>query len=378
MPIRHALWTVGADPQPVREATLPDERTLEDMIAARPEIISNEWMLIGRQVRTAHGGIVDLLAVAPDGGLVVIELKRDLTPRDVVAQGLDYASWVDALDASDIATIFADYAEKRGEAETDLGAAFEARFGVELDEDELNASHQVVVVAASLDPATERIVAYLADRDVPINVLFFQVHRHEETLLLGRSWLIDPVEVQTKSTTAPARAKEPWNGEWYVSFGHGDRRDWNEARQHGFVSAGGGAWYSGSLGQLSTGDRIWVRVPKAGYVGVGIVEGPRVPLRDHVIDGRPAPEVLKTVPPDTQRDDPERWEYVVPVRWLNTVPQEHAVHRIGMFGNQNSAAAPRTPKWRTTVEQLKAAFPGWDGAPVEPPLGDGGVRRVRA
>jgi len=29
MPIRHAFWTVGADPQPVREAALPDERTLE-------------------------------------------------------------------------------------------------------------------------------------------------------------------------------------------------------------------------------------------------------------------------------------------------------------------------------------------------------------
>ncbi len=97
MPIRHALWTVGPDPQPVREDRLPDERTLEDMIAARPDILSDQWMPVARQVRTPHGGIVDLLAIAPDGGLVVIELKRDLTPRDVVAQGLDYASWVQGL-----------------------------------------------------------------------------------------------------------------------------------------------------------------------------------------------------------------------------------------------------------------------------------------
>ena len=137
----------------------------------------------------------------------------------------------------------------------------------------------------------------------------------------------------------------------------------NEAREHGFVSAGGGSWYSGTLAQLSAGDRVWVRVPKAGYVGVGIVEGPRVPLRDHAIDGRPATEVLETVPPDTGQDDPEVWEYVVPVRWLDTVPLERAVHRTGMFGNQNTAAAPRAPRWRTTVEQLKEAFSGWDGAP---------------
>lgn len=208
-------------------------------------------------------------------------------------------------------------------------------------------------------------MAYLADRGLPINVLFFQVYRHGETLLLGRSWLIDPVEVQTRATAVPARAKEPeaWNGEWYVSFGHDVRRDWSEAREHGFVSAGGGPWYSSSLGRLSIGDRVWARVPRAGYAGVGIVEGLRVPLRDHVIDGRPAPKVLKTVPPDTYQDDPERWDYVVPVRWLDTVPLDRAVHRTGMFANQNSAAAPRTPNWRTTVEQLKEAFPGWDAAP---------------
>ena len=34
-------------------------------------------MLICRQVRTSFGEIVDLLAIAPDGSLVLIELKRE-------------------------------------------------------------------------------------------------------------------------------------------------------------------------------------------------------------------------------------------------------------------------------------------------------------
>ena len=38
--------------------------------------------------------------------LVLIELKRDRTPRDVVAQALDYASWVEELQAEDIAAIY--------------------------------------------------------------------------------------------------------------------------------------------------------------------------------------------------------------------------------------------------------------------------------
>jgi RecB family endonuclease NucS len=54
-------------------------------------------MLIGRQESTGMGGRIDLLGVAPDGALVLIELKRDRTPREVVAQAIDYAVWVEKL-----------------------------------------------------------------------------------------------------------------------------------------------------------------------------------------------------------------------------------------------------------------------------------------
>jgi len=45
-------------------------------------------MLIGRQEETGHGGRIDLLGIAPDGTLVLIEVKRSRTPREVVAQAL--------------------------------------------------------------------------------------------------------------------------------------------------------------------------------------------------------------------------------------------------------------------------------------------------
>ena len=37
--------------------------------------------------------------VALDGALVLIELKRDRAPRGVVAQAIDYACWVEGLEA---------------------------------------------------------------------------------------------------------------------------------------------------------------------------------------------------------------------------------------------------------------------------------------
>ena len=47
------------------------------MIVAVPSIRHNTWMLIGRQVATGFGGRLDLLAIAPDGALVLIASKRD-------------------------------------------------------------------------------------------------------------------------------------------------------------------------------------------------------------------------------------------------------------------------------------------------------------
>jgi ZIP family zinc transporter len=113
-----------------------------------------------------------------------------------------------------------------------------------------------------------------------------QVFQHGDTQLLSRTWLIDPVETQenASNTTSSKRASEPWIGEFYGSFGEGLGRSWEEARQYGFFSAGGGSWYSQTLSMLNVGDRIWVRIPKRGYVGVGIVEAPLVAITDFELE----------------------------------------------------------------------------------------------
>lgn len=355
MPIRNAIWAVGAAPQPLAETRLPTERVLEDMIVAAPRILSDEWMLIGRQERTGSGGIIDLLAVAPDGALVLIELKRERTPREVVAQAIDYAVWVEGLEAQDIATIYARFAPGR-----ELAADFRARFGQPLDEDTLNQSHQIIIVAAELDPSTERIVSYLNARDISINVLCFQVFGLGDQQLLSRSWLLDPAHTQVSAATSPTkeREKEPWNGEFYASFGHNNERHWQDAVQYGFISAGGGAWYSNTLNLLNDGDRVWVKAPGYGFVGVGVVKGRPQIIDDFQVrtpDGeRPALEVLTGATYHRELlGDPDRSEWFVPVEWVKTVSIEAAVNEIGLFGNQNTVCKPTTPKWRYTVDRLK-------------------------
>lgn len=362
MPIQHAIWKVGDKPLPLSAGRLASEQKLEEMIVSDPRILSSEWMLIGRQEITSHGGRIDLLAIAPDGSLVLIELKRDRTPREIIAQALDYASWVEELSSEKIAQIY-----QRFSGGGNLDEAFKQHFRAELDEDTLNQSHQIIIVAAELDPATERIVGYLDAHEIAINVVFFQVFQQGQDQLLSRAWLIDPGETQANviTRTKSTGEKEPWNGEYYVSFGDMASRNWEDARQYGFISAGGGSWYSQTLKMLSPGDRVWVKIPKTGYVGVARVLETVRPIKEFTVTtpsgDRPALEVLKHADfYKPNADDPEKAEYFVRVKWLDSVPDSKAINEVGLFGNQNTVCQPTTPKWRHTVERLKTHFPKWD------------------
>jgi len=245
-----------------------------------------------------------------------------------------------------------------------FGDAFRERFGQEPPE-ELNLDHRLIIVASSLDPATERIVAYAADYGMPLNVVFFQHFRDGDREYLARSWLIDPVEAEETTARAPRPGlrtpRAPWNGQdFYVSFGEGehDRRRWEDAVRYGFVSAGGRRWYSRTLEQLFVDARIFVLIPKRGYVGVGIVKQTAQPVTDFKveIDGRETPileaPIVATNMSD-RADDPERCAYFVRVDWVKTVPREQAFWEAGMFANQNSAAKLRQ---QFTLERLIEHF----------------------
>lgn len=349
MAIRQGIWKIGSKPEPVKRVVLDSESILEDQIFADISILNSGWMIIGRQVLTDYGKYIDLLAIDSTGSIIVIELKKHKTPREVTAQAIDYASWVDELPSERFTQIYADMVAKYGLPNITLEAAFEARFGLQLSEDDLNNSHQMVIVAAELDASTERIITYLNDKaDVPINAVFFSVFEEAGSQYLSRVWMIDPVETEERAVNTGKKGK--WNGEYYASFGVSDTgRHWEDAMKHGFISAGGGEWYSKTLKMLKRGDRVWVNIPKTGYVGVGEVIGPRVIADEFITEDMALTGTYKT---ESEYGE-DRAEFFVPVKWLKTVSQEKAVSEIGFFGNQNSVCTPKTEKWSHTVKRLK-------------------------
>ena len=362
MPLEFGFWRIDGDLKEVDWGTLGLEAQLEGILDTDISVAAPNWMVIGRQVKTDHGGLIDLLAIDRDGNLVVIELKRDKTPRDIVAQSLDYGSWVRELDDEAIVQIFAGYLKthhpERGELS--INDAFCTRFGVKAMPDELNEAHELVIVAASLDPSTERIVKYLASEyGARINALFFRVFKDGDREYLARAWLR---EAEEEAKPLPQAVQKQWNGEYYASFGPDEKRSWDEAVKYGFFAAGGGDWYSHTLAMLSPGDRVWANVPGTGYVGVGEVVAGVCPVDDFGVTDEQGKTVpigslnIKAAKMLTAAEDPEKAEYLVRMKWLKTVPVAKAIKEKGFFGNQNSVARPIAPKWDYTVQRLKKHF----------------------
>jgi hypothetical protein len=357
VPIEIGIWRIDGGVARVSSSALGDEKRLEDVIEQDLSILGLDLLLIlGRQVETAYGKKIDLLAIDADGVLYVIELKKDRTPREIVAQLLDYGSWVGGLTVETIASIYAKRVAGNGKSFAD---AFRDRFSAELPET-LNETHQLIIVASELDASTERIVEYLSAYGVPINALFFRYFNDGSAEYLARSWLLDPVEAEVRrKRTGTKRTQAPWNGrDFYVSFGEDEQRSWEDARRYGFISGGGGKWYSGTLSLLEPGHRVFVNIPQTGYVGVGTVTESVQPVSEFTVDVDGVRKPILEAPlqaPNMTREigDPDRCEYLVRVDWIKTVPRDEAYWEPGFFANQNTVCRLRQP---LTLEKLYERF----------------------
>ena len=328
------------------------------MLAEDPGMTGIDLLVVGRQVRTAYGGYIDLLALDADGRVHVLELKRDRTPRDVVAQTLDYGSWVQGLGLEDLEQIYLD----NHDGETGLGEAFAEHFASPLP-DVVNADQQFTIIASELDPTSDRIVEFLAESyDVPINAVFFRHFSDQGRDYLARTWLLDPEPSEARASRPSRRKTRPWNGrDFYTVLGRaGETHRWEVASKYGFLNAGGGSWYWKPFRNLTPGKRVFAYVAGAGYVGIGLVTGGMIPAREAQVEVNGELQSLLDQPEpragwweDAASEDPEVTEMVVPVKWLGTRPLEEAVWEKGLFASQLTACRLRD---KNTIKTVESAF----------------------
>ena len=199
MALEAKVWRVDGDrPEQLQPNRLDQEKRLEDWLCHDVGLLSDTLLVIGHQI-SISGGTLDVLAVDGEANLVVVELKRDKTPRDVVAQTLDYASCIQDFGREEVDR------QTRKFLEMDFEKAFAEHFGYKVPET-VNGRHRMYIVASSLDSATQRIVEYLSRvHGVDINAVTFSYFNTDQGEFVARSMLLDEDEVERR---AEARTTE--------------------------------------------------------------------------------------------------------------------------------------------------------------------------
>lgn len=330
---------------PASRRALSKETLIESWVADNPSLVGLNAIIIGRQVLTSHGKIIDLLAMDATGSIIIIELKKDRTPREVVAQVLDYGSWIKNLTTSEIYERAEKYLGKR------LSSSFLEKFGEAIPE-RLNTSHSMLIVASELDPSSKRIVEYLSEEyGVAINTIFFNVFEIDGQEWLTTDYLLDQEAVEERSER---KVRAPWSGYYFVNAGLGENRSWQDMKKYGFVAAGGGEFYSKRLYQLSPGDEIFVYDKGNGYIGYGIVTTEAMMANDfQTQDGQLFEQPLTEPRMKRIGQSVELAEHVIGVDWRVTVEPNHAKRFKGIFANQNIVCKLRD---EATIEFLIKEF----------------------
>ncbi|MCZ0935131.1 MAG: endonuclease NucS [Gemmatimonadetes bacterium] len=150
-----------------------EEVVLEKWLEANPDGILDGGgvMIIGRQVQTDLGGFIDLLGLDRSGNAVVVELKRDRTPRETIAQSLEYATYASRLDADALESFL-----RVHEGDDSLNLADQHREYFELDDAEavaFNKDQRIVVIGQSVTPQIRQTAAFLGSKGVHVTCVEF-------------------------------------------------------------------------------------------------------------------------------------------------------------------------------------------------------------
>ena len=182
------IWEVDEATKDARRLEETDRATaevlLEDAFVQNPSLLMPGLKLVGRQMPTSSGKL-DLLGVDSEGRLVVFELKRGALTREAVAQAVDYASWLDSLNDTDLWTRIAENSGQGGIAAIE---DFEAWYDDHDNWGSLDSLRRVRIVLVGLgaDEAARRMAEWLATKGIEIDLLTFLGYRYGDRLLLAR------------------------------------------------------------------------------------------------------------------------------------------------------------------------------------------------
>lgn len=357
-----------------REAQVHERYDLQRVLRDNINVIADGALVIAEEFSEWEESArrIDLLAVDPDGTLVVIELKRTRDGGFMDLQAVRYAAMVSAMTFDRAVHVYQRYLAQIGQ-ENENENARTALLEHLADAEEEEFGGRVRIVLASMDFGKELTTAvmWLNDQGLDIRCVRLTPYTLDDRVLLDVQQIIPLPEandyiVQLKQKAIEERRAQreraEWTGWWFVNVGmdspnvpESNGRHWHNCQRHGYLCAGGGRRWSDRLKKLQVGDKVfaYVKGRGGGYVGCGTISRTAMPVHKYMMqDGRSLQETVGHWSNETR--DPSDWEYAVGVDWLSTVSLDDARTFKGAFAIQTNVCKLRDPETlRFLAEQFK-------------------------
>ena len=170
------LWDLeNGKPKRLKEGSIQLEQNLENWIVSDPNFLREGLTIIGRQF-VVSGGKIDLLALDPNGRIIIIEIKRGMLRRKTIAQIIDYAASIDLMSEDELKNKVNDYLQSQN-------LSIEEVFNNINIDDVFNKETRDIllfVVGSTKEPGLERMIEYLSDKyNMPISTITFDIFSQE-------------------------------------------------------------------------------------------------------------------------------------------------------------------------------------------------------
>jgi hypothetical protein len=180
------------------------EKDLESWLEQNQGAIieDGKLLIIGKQIQTNLNAYIDLLAVDKEGDIAVLELKRDRTPRETLAQAFEYISFAERLDYEELNSLFQSYFVD----ETTSLSEYHRKY-FELGEEEsvsFNKDQRIVIIGQEITPSIRETAKYFRKKGFKVSCIEFTFFKMETGEELLSTEIVVGLEPQEKSGISSA------------------------------------------------------------------------------------------------------------------------------------------------------------------------------
>lgn len=163
-----------------------ERQDIEEWVEKQPDILGEKLLIIQKEFAGFDdtNERLDLLSIDESGNLVIIELKRDDSGRDVNWQAIKYAAYCSTLTNEDIFEIYAQYLSQKEKSHfSKVDAAQSIANFLDLDVDALILNNKQRMILVSKDYRKEVLATamWLLDNNIEVKCVKIQPYKEKNT-----------------------------------------------------------------------------------------------------------------------------------------------------------------------------------------------------